>query len=322
MRIDKKFECALLAELGRILGTEMSVKIIKTVNNGKPYRHLSFSRSDSSKVFGADMDSIYELQKETKDVVKTARAICRQLRRGAFFDVNEETAALLRDWDFVRDKIYLELSNQENEYDILDNVPHNTIFDMVAFVRVNLGEVDEHIKSAIVINSMLDSYGISKDELFDKAIQNTMLQYPAVFQTLSERMKDMINFSDVSEESKASFLDQVNTMEQTRRRECAWRSYVISTGIFRNGARAILYPGVLQKFANSLKTQGFYLTPRSKDECVLVPYEDISSEDKEEFIKNQKVSVVIANATLGNVYDMLSRNMYYYDAEQDGLSIL
>lgn len=143
----------------------------------------------------------------------------------------------------------------------------------------------------MIRNEHLKLWHKDEEEIREIALKNTPELLPAAIWT----MKDMLGEMGV---------DTENLSEETP-------MYILSNKSRINGASAMLYDGVLRKFAGNLGSDLFIL-PSSVHELILVPVCDtLSPSDLIEMIAE-------VNDTQVSAEEILSYSLYEYSRENDG----
>ena len=90
--------------------------------------------------------------------------------------------------------------------------------------------------------------------------------------------------------------------------------YIVTNVRMVNGASSILYEGFLRRFAKD-HPGNFYIIPSSIHEVVLVPEDMVEEPDHLASVISQ------ANEAVVQPEEVLSDSLYYYDADQDSISL-
>lgn len=172
----------------------------------------------------------------------------------------------------------------------LEEIPHKVIEDMATVYRLEIDRSEDRISSALITNSMLQSYGITQEQLHEDALEVSVKTYPASLRNMTDVIKEMMD--DIA------FLipDEPSPM---------WIAS-IEGGI--NGAVAIQYPGFLDNAAKQLGGD-FFVLPSSVHETLFVADDgSIPLERLEEMVRD-------VNLTDVSIEDRLSNSVFHYDSE-------
>lgn len=162
--------------------------------------------------------------------------------------VMEDMVNLL-DYDSVKDYLFMNVINAEENRSMLNDIPHTTIGDIAIIYRVLIKTTPEGMLSAKVTNEMMDAYGIDVSKLHNDAL----LSAPRLLPPSVNKIENVLNQdpSDVF-----SFRGDSNM-------------FIISNEKFTDGASCIFYAGVLNDLASKLG-HDLYVIPSSTDECIAV----------------------------------------------------
>lgn len=196
-------------------------------------------------------------------------------------------------YDAVKKQISFHLINTERNAKLLQDVPHLQYFDLSIIFRINI-ESDAIGDASIVLkNNIFELWGISVDELYQNALENTPRLMPCCIQNISKVIKELQGTSEINGINYSLF-----------------PIYVITNEYKSNGCGCILYPNVLENFADVIKGD-LYLLPSSVHEMLIIPadFEDASR------LRNMVQEV---NREQVSVEEFLSDNIYrYYRATKE-----
>ena len=202
---------------------------------------------------------------------------------------------------------------------IADEVPKIQFLDLSIVCLCTLAYNEDYLTELLVTNGMLESWGITKEELFKVAFENTLALKPASVKTLTDAMVEAARESALDEISswviengKAELLgifgDYTNIIMNAMLEESENPvDYVVTNQNSISGAIALLY-------ADLSKLEGdYYVVPTSIHEIVLTPAVG------ELTLENVRDSVVKVNQTELEEEEVLSNEVYVYHAENDTL---
>ena len=104
----------------------------------------------------------------------------------------EVDIASLKDYEQMKDKLAMEVVSSEANAELLSTVPHQNMEDMAVVYRFVLGKDDNGMASVVVTNSMLESYGVTPEQLHMDALENAPAIKPVVIQGMTELMTEMM----------------------------------------------------------------------------------------------------------------------------------
>lgn len=206
-----------------------------------------------------------------------------------------------KDIDFVKERVIMVIVNGAKNEKLLSEVPYVEYEDLAIIFKVYLEEDNGSMATITIRNEHLAFWGVTKEELYEFAKKNTQVLLPVRVRSAKDVMLEMMGIcQDFSDEIDWDMLDE-NPM------------IVISNKQRINGASAIFYEDVLSTVAEKFGTD-LYILPSSVHECIAVPYDE---ERLEDFLQ----MVTEINATQLKIDEVLSDNVYYFNAETKTLKI-
>ena len=191
-------------------------------------------------------------------------------RTGRMLDENIESS--FADQEFL----CVHLLNMSRNKEYLKDIAYREVG--CGFVCIARIECDEY--RLVITNDLINSTGINKDELFDKALLNTVKRYPAVLQ-------DMIDVVRNGTDEPENLLD----LPCTRAPAGAGPGFALTNSKFFWGAGALFYPGVIDRI-HELLDGDFYVLPSSVHEMIIMKVEDQDPQQLADLIRSANRSVV------------------------------
>ena len=187
----------------------------------------------------------------------------------------------LKDYENVKDKLFVRLSSVEGNEEIMAGSPHHMAADMMMTYHIHIPEMNgEGFMSARVTNEMLKDFGITPEQLHQDAIASTA----HIFEPKVQGMMEAI--TGIPEEEP--------------------HMLVVTNSIGTLGASALFCEGVMDQVAEKMNGDYFVL-PSSQHELLAVPDNgDFSRADLEKMVRE-------ANRTVVDAPDRLSDEVYHYD---------
>lgn len=215
----------------------------------------------------------------------------------------------IMDYDNVKDRIICKLINEEANRDYLKNKPYTKVEDLAVMYQILIENNDYEISAIALTNRLMERFGVSLEELHEKAIENTENQQHHSFHPLREIMKEemvkMIAVNDgVSMDEAEKFVTEMMQKEPEK-------MYALSNYSKVNGAAVILNDDVRQEIAS--KIGNFYILPSSIHETIIVP-KDLGLD-----LRELEKTVIEANRTAVAQDEVLSDHVYEYDAQSHEL---
>ena len=208
-----------------------------------------------------------------------------------------QMAEKLDTYEMVKDSLMIRLSPREGNEELLKAVPHREVLNLAVTYHVIIGEKEDGM-SAMLTNSMLQTYGISEDQLHHDAVESSMKLFPARTLPLMDAILGLVG--------------QETTLDLPRNEPELW---VITNRGSRDGAAAMLYPDVLEQAAERLG-ENFYIIPSSRHEVILLPDSMATASYKELEMMIREV-----NSTEVSKEDRLSDKAYHYEDKHRRLEL-
>lgn len=213
----------------------------------------------------------------------------------------ENVLERLKTYAGCRKYIYFRIVNTERNSSILGRRIHRSFLDLSMILYILVKCDGERIASVPLTGDMLKIWNVTEQEVFEQAVRNTPLLFPAKV----SRMSDVINhFFGVPEDAENG-----NCMDVP----CNFPIISNEKGI--NGFSAVFYKGVLGNLAKKLDSD-FCILPSSTHEALVIPDKNgIDVNEMWEMVKE-------VNATTVSEEDFLSDNVYHYSREKGELKIM
>ena len=80
----------------------------------------------------------------------------------------------LGSWKAVKDKVHLSAIGHTRNEKLLETVPHREMGDIACTYRINLAGPGGADGSILITDSMMETFGINEQQLFDTAVENTL----------------------------------------------------------------------------------------------------------------------------------------------------
>lgn len=208
------------------------------------------------------------------------------------FDVDS-----FRDYELMKDKLVMEVVSSQANEDLLKTIPHKDIEDMSVVYRFVLNSDENGRASILVTNNLLDSMGITPDQLHEDALINAPQLKPAEIKGMTEVLAEMMGREQAE---MMGFLPNENEKEQL---------YVATVPDKIHGAGVLAYQGFMDQAAERAGGD-FYILPSSIHEVLIVPDTgNISIKELEDMVKN-------VNDTQVSPEDKLTDSVYHYDSKE------
>ncbi len=198
---------------------------------------------------------------------------------------------MLKDYNQLKSMLSIQVVPTECNMEMLQNIPHKEIEDLSMVYRFVTSNENAEMQSILVTNRMLESYGISAEQLHQDALEMAPIYKPVEIRTMGEVLREMMG-----DDFPMEMVEADNMM------------YIASTPNKTMGAGVIAYPDFMEKAAETVKGD-FYLLPSSLHEVLLVPDRgETDSATLEQMVRD-------VNETQVSPEDRLSDNVYHYDSQ-------
>ena len=194
----------------------------------------------------------------------------------------------IMDYEKVKDHLMMQVIPAERNQDMLADIPHRTVEDIVVVYRIELPDHPERSATTLVTNKLLEQYGISAEQLHEDAVAAQTKNHPPVLRNMSDMMAEMSGGMMDLPESPI---------------------WVATTEAGQYGASVVQIPEFMERAAEQLGGDYFVL-PSSIHECLFIL-------DNGSFDRGQLEDMVRSvNATEVSEADFLSDSVYRYDASE------
>ena len=243
------------------------------------------------------LEDMYEYYRECDDLDEVLGSLADEYIKDTENYKNIGVPELTK--EYVEDNVVMILINTESNKDLLQNVPHREVNDCSVIYRIMLSMDSRGIASTIVDNRIADDSGMTEQELFAIAVENTKRILPAKIKPMTSVIKEMMAGQGMPGEIAESVTAAIMPGD-----EMMW---VLSNDIGVNGAVNMLYDENLHELAEKLNDD-LYILPSSIHEVICVA---ASGEEPEELAGlMQEVSM-----TTVRLEDRLSNQVYHYDKD-------
>lgn len=258
-----------------------SVIIAPVYKGGVEYTGVSFDIGSNIRptvyVENYDTYNVFELAEQ---MINTINGLKNKV------EVPDVSNAL--NWEQAKERLRVCVEPRTNE----DIVKRNFL-DLQMVVRIIVAENEDGLQSAKVTQTLLNGWGISEDELFIKATENTEKEI---------RIGNMLDtlFGNKVQVSIDEFEPNTNNDDTTM--------FVFTNKIGINGAGGFACKTALKKLADKFDS-GFYILPSSIHELLVIPMETDNKLTRFSFTE----MVQEVNKSEVRPEERLSDHCYYYN---------
>ena len=224
-----------------------------------------------------------------------------QYMENAMHMVNKEGAI---DFTKAKDNIVFQLINTEQNKEMLERVPHREFQDLSIVYRWIVKMDEEGIHSTLIKDKLAEQLGLTEEQLFHLAVENTRRILPPTVKSINEVMCEIFMKDGMPDEIAEMM------MNEFPKEKSMW---IVSNDRGINGAISMLYEDKLQALAMELDSD-LYIMPSSVHEVIAVsasvgdPYE---------------LAQMVAETNLEQVAlgERLSNQVYHYDKDLRKLTL-
>lgn len=247
------------------------------------------------------INDIYEHYKENEDLNESIRLAAENMER-AFKERPFEKEML--DFDSAKDNIVFQLVNTEQNKEMLKGVPNRPFQDLSIIYRWVVSVDESGIASAVVRNNLAEKLGLSEEQLFNLAVENTRRLLPPTVRSMNDVIKEMFLKDGMPPEMAEMMIGEMPNEEML---------WVISNERGLNGAISMLYEDKLHTLAEELGAD-LYIMPSSIHETIAV-----SAEFGDPYQLAEMVTEI--NMDQVSLDERLSNQVYHYDKDLRKLSL-
>ena len=268
-----------------------------TKNNDQQLTGLMIKTEDTNIAPNIYLEGYFEQYQDGKDIEDIVRDIADvrvKHEMSQDFDVSK-----LTDFDQVKDHIICKLVNAEMNKDYLADKPFTPVEDLAVIYAIDLGGNESGHMTAPITNKLLESYGITEQELHDIAIHN-LAESQIEFKTMRDVLVDMMFPEGIQEGDPRAFMLPPEEENPSM--------YVLSNADKLNGAAAILDSKTMEDISEKLGGD-FIVLPSSIHEVIVLPV----NEDMD----RQTLEAMVQDVNAGQVApeERLSDHVYMYDSQ-------
>ena len=283
-------------------GADYKVQVHKVVkNNGTLLTGLTILNRSVNIAPTIYLEYYYEMYENGE----TMANVCREIIH--IYEKHELTGnfdtSFVTDYNRIKDRICYKLINAKQNKELLRDVPYMKFHDLAIIFYIMISKDGDGLGTVTVYNHIMDMWNVSKEKLFELAVQNTQRLFRGKVTSISEVMMDILS-ARLDEECAGEFYDMMADVGDM------FPMYVCTNTAKIYGAGTIFYSGLLKEFADRMDSN-FYIIPSSIHETILVPA-SIGMDAGE--IRDM---VRCVNATEVAPDEILSDNVYYYNRLTD-----
>ena len=276
-------------------GAEVNISVHEVNKLNESYEAITVTPEGSNigvnvgidKFFGA-----YENGTPYEDVVdKAVDVVAHGIAQRPEFDIDS-----LTDYSQMKEKLAMEVVSAEANKDLLETVPHKNMEDMAVVYRFVLSSDDDGRASILVTNQIIESMGVTPEQLHADALENAPHIKPAEIRGMSEVMAELVG----PEQAEMMGIVPMDPKDE--------QMFVATVPDKVHGAGVLAYQDFMDQAAERVGGD-FFILPSSIHEILIVP--DNGQMD----LKTLEDMVKDVNATQVAPADKLTDSVYHYDSK-------
>lgn len=209
------------------------------------------------------------------------------------------------DFSKIKSKIIFKLISYGRNKELLEGVPYIPYLDFAIVFQVLIDDLSDNNSTASILirNEHTLMWKSTIRDLYDAALENTPKLQPCCITSMNDIILEMMKTEhNIPDKEVVNILDNIYSAEQPQ-------MYVLSNKNKINGAACLLYPRVLDDFAEKINSD-FYVLPSSLHECICVPASfDMDAEQLLEMVRE-------VNETQVEQEDLLTDSVYFYSKQK------
>lgn len=276
-------------------GIDAVAKENRTEKMDSSYDAIVFTPEGSNVGATLNIEALYQRYEEVGDY-QGAVDHSAELMEKALSDAPQFDESKFFDYEQSKANIVMQVVSADNNYVLLDNMPHREMEDMAIIYRYMVGE-DQGlgVASIAVTNPIMERWGVTEEQLHADALENSPKLMPLKIAGITETLTEMMG------PEGAEIMGIMSGEPEPM--------YVASNESKINGAGVIAYEGFMEEAAERAGGS-FYILPSSKHEVLIVPDNGLVD------YRNLKEMVEMVNANEVDPQDKLTDSVYHYDAEE------
>ena len=214
-----------------------------------------------------------------------------------------DVSTMLLNYEEAKKKLFFRVNAVKGNEGLLATCPHTKIDDLAITYHVEVDNRNNRdLGSMLVTDTVLEHYGITKEQLHQDAMENSPRIHEARF---GEMNSPLFNINLPVEETEYQghddgqdgFLGMMVPM------------YILTNEQLIFGAATLFYPGMMDQIAEKIK-DSFYVLPSSVHEQLIVPAAFVEEDSRylDDMVEEVNYSVV-------DPHERLTDHAYHYDSK-------
>ena len=277
-------------------GSDMNVSVNEVKKLNESYEAMTVTPEGARVGVNIGIERFYDAYNEGRPfdevVDKAVETINHGINERPDFDIDSFT-----DYSQMKEKLAMEVVSAETNKEMLENVPHKDLEDMAVVYRFVLSSDDEGRASILVTNQILESMGVTPEQLHADALEIAPQIKPAEIRGMSEVIAEMMGM----EQAEALGIMPMRPEDE--------QLFVATVPDKTHGAGVLAYQNFMDQAAERVGGD-FFILPSSIHEVLIVP------DNGRMNLKELEAMVRDVNATQVAPADKLTDNVYHYDSKE------
>lgn len=293
-------------------GAEVTVDKAVRVNDLKLHELLIRKKGEHTAT-GIFLESFYEQYRNGLEMGEVLSALA-----GRYAKTAERTWDLcmqdFSDFAVAKDRLCVAVINKHLNTEYLKNAICREVpgTDLVSVVRMHI-DTGQGKAGILVEDRLLEKWGLTAQELYDMAFENTVRLFKPSLVPMDEIMLSPLGGVKVSGIES----DPMASVFKAWERGCddpMKGMFILTNTANYNGAAVLLYPGLLEKIGEKAHSS-FFILPSSTHEMILINEKEMGSA-----VKLQEMVMEI-NRQCVKFDEILSDEVYHYDHQERRLTM-
>ena len=212
-------------------------------------------------------------------------------------------------WENIRGRIRPVLVCLAQNRRRMQECPHRTFLDLLLLYSIFWKEMNGMEAFAIIRTGNMESWGITEEELYRTAMENSLREDEFLFRSMEDITKDLFREENVPGDSLPDEMGEA--ADESRRIPL----YVLTSSSRRWGARVLLFPEWISAQCQLRNWKSVYVLPSSVHEVIVLRTELAPAPEE------LKALISTVNKECLEEEDVLSDSLYVLDVKNSDLRI-
>ncbi len=211
------------------------------------------------------------------------------------------------DFSKMKQKIVFQIVNTAENVEMIARCPHRSFEDLSVVYRAITGISKNGVSGFLITNDIASVEGLTEDELYDCAFENTKRLFPFKWERIEVMMRRLMRKWGADEtEINEAFPGYTKTPEKER-------VYVVTNRHDFFGANALLYKDVIAEIAEKIGTD-CYILPSSVHDLIVLSADN--------YLKENKLANIVKTTNKESVRpsERLSDSVYIFSLSDKSIS--